>query len=226
MKRSVKGLFIPISLWENEQLTLLEKAILIELDSYLQDSNGLGISAKTLAGNIKVKVKDVKESLNSLAKKGAIDVGVDEDGVTTFKAYLYKDDYSEDRNVVAVSEHEKTAESYDYDEIQAKWSEINPGLPPIQRFTPQRKRKLRSVLKSCDATLSDLYKVFQIIASNSFLNGNSDKFKATFDWVVSSPNNFTKIIEGFYSRSYSEKQEYTQIMNGVTAQSQVSDIYK
>ena len=128
---------------------------------------------------------------------------------------LYKSRYIPMGQPIPDGEKPSPANSIDYDDVQVKWSEICHTLPPIQRFTPQRKRKLKAALNQAGLTVADLYKCFLIIASTAFLNG-SGEFAAHFDWVVKKSENLQKIYEGFYARSPQEKRDYEAIMKGDT----------
>lgn len=102
-----------------------------------------------------------------------------------------------------------------YIEIHNKWEETNPNLPSIRCFNEKRKKALRTLLKNNNATIDDLYKVFEIIAVCSFCQGNNDrKWTATLDWVLNDTKScFNRLLEGAYAFSESEKQRVQQIVN-------------
>lgn len=106
--------------------------------------------------------------------------------------------------------------NYDFDEIKAKWEEVNPTLSSIRCFNEKRKKALRTLLKNNNATIDDLYKVFEIISICSFCQGNNDrKWTATLDWVLNDTKGcFNRLLEGSYAFSESEKQRVQQIVDG------------
>lgn len=214
MKRLVKNVSIPIQLWEHGDLTIQEKWILLALDMY-SDENGSTIGIQSLSTETGLSSKNVKEILKSLFEKKAIQVSVDENGAKRMLPLLFKDRYlkSNDRPEIDGVKPEPTI-NIDYEEIAEKWKEYCPMLPPIQRWTPARKSRLRSCLKQADISVDNLYKVFKIIGCTDFLNGKSDQFKATFDWVIQKSQNLSKIYEGFYARSFQEKRDYDNIIKG------------
>ena len=102
-----------------------------------------------------------------------------------------------------------------YIEVHNKWEETNPNLPSIRCFNEKRKKALRTLLKNNNATIDDLYKVFEIIAVCDFCQGNNDrKWTATLDWVLNDTKScFNRLLEGAYAFSESEKQRVQQIVN-------------
>lgn len=214
MKRLVKNISIPIQLWEHGDLTILEKWVLLAIDMYA-DENGSPIGIQSLSTETGLSSKEVKAILKSLFEKKAIQVSVDENGQKRMLPLLFKERYlkSNDRLELEGIKPEPTI-NIDYDEVAQKWNEYCPMLPPIQRWTPARKSRLRSCLKQADISVDNLYKVFRIIGCTAFLNGQNDQFKATFDWVIQKSQNISKIYEGFYARSYQEKKDYENIIKG------------
>lgn len=213
MKKEAKHIVVPTQFWENHDLSWLAKIILIEIDSYQRSSLGAAIRSGAVATALGITKKECDTALKELFDKGAIQVNLDE-GQKLILPLMYKDRYVATGQRVAIDGEKPTAtNSIDYEEVQSKWAEICSVLPPIQRFTPQRKRKLKSALTQSQLTVGDLYKCFRIIASTQFLNG-SGEFAAHFDWVVKTSQNLQKIYEGFYARSPQEKRDYEAIMAG------------
>lgn len=213
-KRNVKFIIAPLSLWESADLTLTEKHLLIDIDSICDSADGVVVGPQALATLSGMTQKEVKSALNELYQKGAIDISVDADGAKRIKPYLYKERYVKRGERVVIGDKPTDADPIDYDEIMEQWNTICTTLPPLTRWTPQRKNKLRSALKNAALTVEDLYKCFRIIAATPFLSGASNQFKATFDWCCAKSANLSKIYEGFYSKSFAEKQAYEAIMRG------------
>ena len=226
MKREPRFINIPTSLWENQDLSWLAKIVLMEIDSYPRTELGVNVRSGAVATALGITKKECDTALKELFDKGAIQVNIDE-GQKLLLPLVYKDRYIATGLPMPEGEKPTTANSIDYDEVQAKWAEICHTLPPIQRFTPQRKRKLKAALNQAGLTAADLYKCFLIIASTAFLNG-SGEFAAHFDWVVKKSENLQKIYEGFYARSPQEKRDYEAIMKGeeTDKKDSVDDFYK
>ena len=212
MKKEARFVNVPISLWENQDLSCMAKIVLMEIDSYPRSELGVNFRAGAVATALGITKKECDTALKELFDKGAIQVNIDE-GQKLLLPLIYKDRYIPTGQPIPDGEKPSPANSIDYDDVQAKWAEICHTLPPIQRFTPQRKRKLKAALNQAGLTVADLYKCFRIIASTAFLNG-SGEFAAHFDWVVKKSENLQKIYEGFYARSPQEKRDYEAIMKG------------
>lgn len=212
MKRETRFINIPTSLWENQDLSWMAKIVLMEIDSYPRTELGVNVRSGAVATALGITKKECDNALKELFDKGAIQVNLEE-GQRLLMPLLYKSRYIPTGQPIPDGGKPSPANSIDYDDVQAKWSEICHTLPPIQRFTPQRKRKLKAALNQSVLTVADLYKCFRIIASTAFLNG-SGEFAAHFDWVVKKSENLQKIYEGFYARSPQEKRDYEAIMKG------------
>lgn len=226
MKKEARFVNVPISLWENQDLSWMAKIVLMEIDSYPRTELGVNVRSGAVATALGITKKECDTALKELFDKGAIQVNIDE-GQKLLLPLVYKDRYIATGLPMPEGEKPTTANSIDYDEVQAKWAEVCHTLPPIQRFTPQRKRKLKAALNQAGLTAADLYKCFLIIASTAFLNG-SGEFAAHFDWVVKKSENLQKIYEGFYARSPQEKRDYEAIMKGAETDKKdsVDDFYK
>ena len=226
MKKEARFVNIPISLWENQDLSWMAKIVLMEIDSYPRTELGVNVRSGAVATALGITKKECDTALKELFDKGAIQVNIDE-GQKLLLPLVYKGRYIATGLPMPEGEKPTTANSIDYDEVQTKWAEICHTLPPIQRFTPQRKRKLKAALNQAGLTAADLYKCFLIIASTAFLNG-SGEFAAHFDWVVKKSENLQKIYEGFYARSPQEKRDYEAIMKGAETDKKdsVDDFYK
>ena len=212
MKREARFICWPSALWANTDLSWLAKIVLMEIDSYPRSELGVNVRAGAVATALGITKKECDNALKELFDKGAIQVNLEE-GQRLLMPLLYKSRYIPTGQPIPDGEKPSPANSIDYDDVQAKWSEICHTLPPIQRFTPQRKRKLKAALNQAGLTVADLYKCFRIIASTAFLNG-AGEFAAHFDWVVKKSENLQKIYEGFYARSPQEKRDYEAIMKG------------
>lgn len=213
MKKEARFICIPASLWNNADLSWTAKIVLIEIDSYPRTKLGVNVRAGAVATALGITKKECDAALKELFDKGAIQVNIDE-GQKLLLPLIYKDRYISKNQPITEGDKPSTSNSIDYDEVAKQWSEICPMLPPIQRWTPQRKRKLKACLNQAELTVGDMYKIFKIIASTPFLSGSSNQFKAHFDWLTQKAEHASKVYEGFYSRSYQEQQAYDKIMRG------------
>lgn len=227
-KRQIRFITVPLSVWESADLTIAEKHLLIDIDSICESADGVVAGVQTLATLSGMTQKDVKHTLNELYLKGAIETSIGVDGEKRIKPLLYKDRYIKRGEKVLLGDKPTDVETIDYVNIQETWNTVCVSLPKIERFTSRRKQKVRSCLKGASATVSDLIKVIKLVATSSFLNGSKTSWQCSFDWVIKSPDNFTKIIEGQYHKEFAERQYYEAIMAGktVNVDSEKDDYYR
>lgn len=220
MKLRTNYVCIPVSIFENTQLSILEKWLLVTIDALPQDVLGVNLRPGAIATAFNLPKKDVVAALNSLYKKGAIQISIDEDGSKLVKA-IFKDDYILSPDRKPCDDPKQATDPLPWDEIMEKWNTLNPNLPQVTKMTPLRKRKLRTLLQKNGATLADLYKAFEIVSTSEFLQQGTDgAWAATLDWLIlDNKGQFQKTLDGAYSRSYSEKAEYERIISGQSKKS-------
>lgn len=228
MKRVSKFITIPCSLYDTPDLSVNGKWVLMALDSVCIQGGWISVGVQALSTLTNLSSKEVKAALLELREHGAIEVKVNEDNVTLMKPLLYKESYPKVGEKIVVGDKPTDADPIDYGAIQEAWNEHCHMLPKLERMTPARKSRLRSVLKQSDLSVEDLIKCFKIIACTPFLCGQTDKFRAGFDWLTANSKNATKVWEGFYSRTYQEKRDHELIRNGgeVNQQTQSDDYYR
>lgn len=227
MKRQTKNIAVPINIWEHSDLSPTEKMVLCDIESYTVNGETT-IGAQAIATSTGIPTKEVKQAMVSLQEKGGISVRIGSDGEKILTPYLYKERYiSSPENDIKVGTTPTDVLSLPWDDIAEKWKESCPHLPPIVRWSPQSKNKLRSVMKNAGLNLEQLYKCFKIVGATQFLNGTGE-FQASFRWLTSKADNLEKVYTGFYARSYAEKLNYRIIMNGgeVNQKQEEEDYYR
>ena len=119
-------------------------------------------------------------------------------------------------------DNKEKKDNINYDDIKSKWEELNPRLASIRCFNDKRKRLLSTLLKNNNATIEDLYKVFEIISTCSFCQGNNDrKWTATLDWVLNDTKScFNRLLEGAYAFTNSEKESVKNILSSTKGNTQ------
>lgn len=214
MKQSLHFMVVPKSFWDNEQLSIAAKWVAITIDSYTDNPTGVAMGIKALQTATNLTANEVKAALVELMEHNAIDVTIGPDGEKLIKPYLYKERYVKRGEKVVIGDKPTDVETIDYDNIQETWNNVCSELPKLDRFTARRKQKTRTCLKGASATEADMIKVIKLVAASSFLNGKRTDWQCTYDWIIKSPDNFTKIFEGQYHKDYAEKQAYEAIMRG------------
>lgn len=229
MKRICKFLTIPVSIIDHPDLSVFEKWVLIAIDS-VSDSNGVSIGTQGIASLTGLPSKTIKEVLKTLQKKGAIEAKIDGDGEKKIIPYLYKERYVENPNAVVIGDKPSDIQQIDYQSIVDTWNEYCGNLQRVERLTPKRRLKTRTTLKGAGCTESDMIKAIKLVSTSRFLKGEkSDSWSATYDWLIKSPENLTKVLEGNYHKDYSERRDFESIMNGCEVnykQSETEDFYK
>lgn len=225
MKQPLRFMTVPKSFWDNEQLSLVAKWVAITIDSYVDNPHGTSIGVRAIQTATNLSAKEVRDAMTELYEHGAMEVTVC-DGQKFWKPLLYRESYYKSGEKIVVGDKPSDMTPLPYEEIAEKWAVSCPHLPPIIRWSPQSKNKLRSAMKNAGLNLEQLYKCFKIVGATQFLNGTGD-FKATFKWLTSKADNLEKVYIGFYARSYAEKSDYERIMRGgeVNQQSQADDEY-
>lgn len=74
MDRKFKGIWIPKEVWLSEDLTLLEKVILVEIDSLEDEKEGCYASNKYFADFFKLTNGRISQIINSLNKKNYVTI--------------------------------------------------------------------------------------------------------------------------------------------------------
>jgi len=89
------------------------------------------------------------------------------------------------------------------DMVYVYYSEICISYPALRGKSEKRnthiKARLEQMEKQGIEPLGTFKEIFEKMEASSFLKGdNRNGWMATFDWVISSPNNWIKVLEGNY----------------------------
>lgn len=204
---------VPKSFWDNEQLSVVAKFIAITIDSYVDNPHGTSMGVRAIQSATNLSAKEVKDAMTELYEHGAMEVTVC-DGQKFWKPLLYRDSYYKSCEKPIIGDKPTDSDPIDYQLIQDTWNSTCEKLPRLDKFTVRRKQKTRTCLKGASATQSDMIKVIRLVATSAFLNGSKTDWAASYDWIIKSPDNFTKIIEGQYHKDYGERRAFETIMQG------------
>lgn len=72
MERIVKGIWIPIEIWEAQDLSWNEKILLMEIDSFTSQGKDCFISDEYISDLLKINVTNANKTMSSLIKKGYV----------------------------------------------------------------------------------------------------------------------------------------------------------
>lgn len=219
---------VPKSFWDNEQLSLTAKWVAITLDSYIDNPNGTPMGVRAIQSATNLSAKEVKDAMTELYEHGAMEVTAC-DGQKFWKPLLYRDSYPKVGEKIIVGDKVQDADPINYDLILDTWNEYCGDIQKMERMTPQRKRKTRTALKGAARTYEDLIKAIKTIPHSAFLSGRkSADWIVSFDWLIKSPENVTKVLEGKYHRDFNESTAFNAVMRGEEAnqKSEENDFYK
>ena len=68
-KRKIKGIWIPVEIWEHQEISLQEKVFLAEIDS-LSGDKGCWANNRYFSEFFQLSTRRVSDIINSLVKKG------------------------------------------------------------------------------------------------------------------------------------------------------------
>ncbi len=88
-------------------------------------------------------------------------------------------------------------------EIVKVWNEVCVSLPKVLRLSDTRRDKVKARLREWggdnpEEMIAKAREFFNRIEASDFLTGRSGKWKASFDWLFDSRNNWIKVAEGNY----------------------------
>ncbi len=88
-------------------------------------------------------------------------------------------------------------------EIVKVWNEVCVSLPKVLRLSDARRDKVKARLREWggdnpEEMIAKAREFFNRIEASDFLTGRSGKWKASFDWLFDSRNNWIKVAEGNY----------------------------
>ena len=94
--------------------------------------------------------------------------------------------------------------------VRDLYNEICTDLPKCSVLSEQRKKHIRARCQMLQ-TENDWRNLFRQVQSSDFLTGRSGSWRASFDWLVQSETNCTKVIEGNYTNT--QKQTNSGIVD-------------
>ncbi len=110
----------------------------------------------------------------------------------------------------AVPAESAPVDRIDYQKIVADWHQTCPSLSKVRALTDERKAKIRTrFVQMSDPKILEgygaadaydlMHLIFARLEGSDFCKGdNKSSWKADFMWIMDSPNNWTKVMEGRY----------------------------
>ena len=212
---------LPILRIDKKQLRRrLDKLVEFDLiDLKVERVNGSGTFVYMKIGKLYEELKYTKEEENKGGQKSI--EGADKNVYGGGQKSTPKDSSIKQEEEDNKEEKDKSfskKERIDYDAIIKCWNETNPTLSSVRMLNDDRKKQIRTLLASNNATVDDLMKAIKIISMSSFCQGKNDRnWKASFDWLIKDTKScFSRLFEGVYAFTQDEKNKLRQYL-GQTA---------
>lgn len=249
MNRDFKGVWIPKEVWLNKELSLTEKALLIEIDSLDNEfhcvatnsyfAEFLGCSIPTVTRAI-AHLKDLgyieEIEFDGTTRKLAIIKMIrdsnqndytpnqnDEHSNTSNNIYIKKEDIflSYDKNI-SKKNPEETSKIQDFVDT---YHGICKSLPKCVKITEKRKKAISKILKSY--SVEDIMTVFHNLEESDFCKGKNDRgWKADIDFLLRE-DKFVAILEGKYGgkqRNNAERMSATSTYHVTNSEREVISV--
>lgn len=209
-ERDFKGIWIPKDIWLNKELSIVEKALLAEIDSlkvcnagndYFADFFGVSVPTITRAvahlkelgliefsfdGRVRT-LRLIKMIRQTNQNDEYINTSISNNlNNTNNQLNLFKDNNTSNKEDTYRERAQKFVDDY---------NSICVSLPKCQRLTPKRSRAIVKILKIFSD--DEIIECFNKLEESDFCSGRSGKWRANFDFILSE-NNFTKILDGNY----------------------------
>lgn len=210
MDRDFKGIWIPKEIWLDENLSIVEKAILAEIIS-LDNESGCFASNQYFAEFCHLTERTVSNAINNLIKGGYIYVKAF-DGRHRILQSRYEEFSRQGRKIFYADTKEFPPNNKDNntnnntiiqqistEQVQAVvrlFNETCVSFPKVTAVSADRKKHISARLKQYGIETIKL--VFEKAQASDFLKGNNQrKWKANFDWLLNETN-FAKVLDGNY----------------------------
>lgn len=242
LKREVKGIWIPIEVWERKDLSVNEKVLFAEVDSYTTKDKDCFMSDEYISKFLGINKTNANKTLSSLIKKGLV-IKTRFDGrkryikaalsqTTTLTcqqqegSYIYNNDssISNDKNIsLPIQSTNKESNTdvlqkkNDYQAIFECWNKYNgKRIGKVTQFTEKRKRAIKAQLEAHGISADKLMQFFSTLPfADKWLynpSQNHKTWKPTFDWWMSNSNNW--LTKGLEGGVHLENpQVFNNIMN-------------
>tara|TARA_R100001440_G_C2485800_1_gene114172 strand:- start:26 stop:679 length:654 start_codon:yes stop_codon:yes gene_type:complete len=184
MQREFKGVWIPKEVWLNKDLSLTEKALLAEIDSFTGEGKAFYKSNETIQEEYKVSRPTISKSLKKLEGMGFIKI--------EFDGRRRKVTYQADRKNFTGRRKEiygQTVKKFPADRknstsINTVKEQVKEQVKKSRGFTPPNLEKCMSTFEEAGSTTDEGEKFFNFYTSKGWMVGRS-KMK---DWKAAARN--------------------------------------
>lgn len=184
MQREFKGVWIPKEVWLNKELSLTEKALLAEIDSFTGEGKAFYKSNETIQEEYKVSRPTISKSLKKLEGMGFIKIEFDgRRRKVTYQADRKnftgrgKDSFGQTVNNLRAAGKNDTS-------INTVKEQVKEQVKKNRGFTPPNLEECMSTFEEAGSTTDEGEKFFNFYTSKGWLVGKS-KMK---DWKAAARN--------------------------------------
>jgi len=184
MQREFKGVWIPKEVWLNKELSLTEKALLAEIDSFTGEGKAFYKSNETIQEEYKVSRPTISKSLKKLEGMGFIKIEFDgRRRKVTYQADRKnftgrgKDSYGQTVNNLRAAGKNSTS-------INTVKEQVKEQVKKNRGFTPPNLEECMSTFEEAGSTTDEGEKFFNFYTSKGWMVGKS-KMK---DWKAAARN--------------------------------------
>ena len=184
MQREFKGVWIPKEVWLNQELSLTEKALLAEIDSFTGEGKAFYKSNETIQEEYKVSRPTISKSLKKLEGMGFIKIEFDgRRRKVTYQADRKnftgrgKDSFGQTVNNLRAAGKNDTS-------INTVKEQVKEQVKKNRGFTPPNLEECMSTFEEAGSTTDEGEKFFNFYTSKGWLVGKS-KMK---DWKAAARN--------------------------------------
>ena len=205
-EREFKGIWIPRDIWLNTELSIIERALLAEIDSLNPCTAGneyfaqfFGVSVPTITraiANLKshgliVTEFDGRVRTCRLIKMISLPNQDDEHisnsiSNTNNQSNLFEDSNTSNKEEENNKKGQKFVDDY---------NRICKSLPKCQRLSPKRSKGIANLLKKYP--YETIITVFEKVEASDFCSGRSTNWRADIDFILRE-DKFISILEGKY----------------------------
>jgi hypothetical protein len=232
-QRAFKGVWIPADIWLNENLSLQEKAVLAEIDSFCSRYEGCYASNDHFAKFIGVSTRRIRDILKSLEDKHLIEREVIyKKGTKEIEKRFLRLPYPLGRKLPHPTEENfptpteenclenntsinNTKNNNIYMQFAKKFNEKCVSLPKVRtKGSATRIKTVKARFKDLDEDWNKVDMFLNKVAYSDFLSGKTGWNHCSFDWIIKE-SNFTKIMEGNYDNKSSTYSNNNGFDDGV-----------
>jgi len=184
MQREFKGVWIPKEVWLNKDLSLTEKALLAEIDSFTGEGKAFYKSNETIQEEYKVSRPTISKSLKKLEGMGFIKIEFDgRRRKVTYQADRKnftgrgKDSFGQTVNNLRAAGKNSTS-------INTVKEQVKEQVKKNRGFTPPNLEECMSTFEEAGSTTDEGEKFFNFYTSKGWMVGKS-KMK---DWKAAARN--------------------------------------